>query len=634
MFTDLVGYTSLSQKNEALALRLLGHLEEVLRPIFRKHNGEEIKTMGDAFLVEFASALEAVKCARAVQESLHELNSALPLEQRMMVRVGIHVGDVIHARGDVFGDAVNVASRIESITEPGGICITQQVFDHVRNKADMPAVYLGKQELKNVELPVDVYRVLLPWESKLAQPALSASSHRIVVLPLTNISPDPSDEYFADGLTEELISTVSKIADLKVISRTSAMKYKGLSKSVGEIARELNVGAVLEGSVRKAGNRLRITVQLVEVRRDEHLWSQTYDRELEDVFAIQGDIAQRVAEALEVHLLAREKRRIERKATSNIEAYTLYLKGLHYRGERTEEGLRKAILYFEEALQKDPKFGFAYAGLADCYAQLGDDGILPSKESFPKAKALALRALQLDDTIAEAHAILGGVLEDYYLDLSGAEREFERSIGLNPNYGRVCHCYGVHLACTGRLDQAITEIRKAQEVNPLALDVNDCAANIFIWANHYDEALETCQTMLRIDQDYFPAYQDLAEAYLQKSMFGDAIAALQKAVKLSKGSPSARSRLGYAYGLSGKAGKARKILDGLKEHSKERHVSPISIAMVHLGLGDKEKTLKMLEKACKDRDGGLLGIKYNPVWSGLRSEPRFIAIMNRMGLPS
>jgi len=632
MFTDVAGYTSLSQRNEALALQLLQDHERLLRPIFRKHNGREVKTMGDAFLIEFASALEAVRCACEVQKSLNDLNTTLPSDGRIMVRIGIHVGDVVHSRGDVYGDTVNVASRVQCLVDPGCICITQQVYDHVRNKTEVGAVYLGKLELKNVELPVDAYRVVPPWEKQLPPVSVGEASRRVVVLPLANISPDPNDEYFADGMTEEIISTVSKVGDLKVISRTSAMKYKGVAKTVGEIARELGVGSVLEGSVRKAGNKLRITMQLVDVHKDEHLWSQSYDRNLEDVFAIQSDIAQRVAEALKVQLLAREKRSIEKKATENIEGYNLYLKGLHYRSEGTQESLTSAIKYFEEALRRDPKFALAYAGLADCYAHLGEAGMLPPKETFPKARTLAKKALGLDAGIAEAHATLGAVLEDYYMDLFGAEREFERALSLNPSYGSVCRSYGAHLACMGRLNEAIVEIRRAQELNPLGMDVNDCAAATFTAANRNDEALETCQTMLRIDEDFFPAYEKLAEVYLQKSMFGDAIKTLRKAVKISKGASTVKGRLGYAYGVSGERGKAREMLEELHQDSKRRYVSPVAVAMVHTGLGEKDEAIRWLERAYRERAGGLLSLKIRPIWSSLRSEPSFVKLLTKIGL--
>ncbi|TLY16211.1 MAG: tetratricopeptide repeat protein [Thaumarchaeota archaeon] len=632
MFTDVVGYTSLTQKNEALALKLLQDHERLLRPIFRKHHGREVKTIGDSFLVEFASALEAVECANEVQNSMRELNSTLKPEGRILLRIGIHVGDVVHSRGDVYGDAVNVASRIESLAEPGCICISQQVYDHVRDKSDVSAVYIGKQLLKNVDLPVDTYRVVLPWEEKPPPVTPATSSHRVAILPLVNISPDPNDEYFSDGMTEELISAVSKVGDLRVISRTSVMKYKGAGKTVGEIARELNVGAVLEGSVRKAGARLRITMQLIDVRNDEHLWSQSYDRNLDDVFEIQSDIAKRVAEALEVHLLAKDRQRIEKKATESIEAYTLYLKGLHYRGERTEEGLRKAIRYFEEALLKDSRFALAYQGMADCYAQLAEDGLLPPNEGFPKAKVFAEKALELDATMAAAHATLGAILEDYHWDFSSAEKEFELALAQNPNYGQVCHSYGAHLACVGRLDEAVREIRRAQELNPLALEVNDCAAVIFNCVNEYDKALESCKTMLRIDPNYFPAHQHLAEVYLHKAQFEDAIDVLKTAVEISKGASTVMGRLGYAYAVSGRSGEARKILAELQEDSRQRYVSPVAFALVHCGLGEKNEAIRWLERAYEEKAGGIASLKVRPIWSDLRSEPGFVKLLAQMGL--
>jgi class 3 adenylate cyclase/tetratricopeptide (TPR) repeat protein len=634
MFTDMVGYTALTQKNEPLALELLEKHRASFRACLLKHDGKEVKTMGDSFLIEFASALEAVRCAFSMQQSLETLNSSLPPEERIRLRIGLHVGDVIHSKDDVYGDAVNIASRVEPLAGPGEICVTQQVYDHIRNQLESPVEHLGKVTLKNVELPVDVYRVELPTAKDKAhpKPTTSISTRRIAVLPLANISPNPGDEYFADGMTEELISAVSKIQELRVISRTSAMKYKGTKRSAGEISRELNVGVLLEGSVRKAANRLRISVQLIDVMKDEQLWSQTYDRVLEDVFGIQSDIASRVAEALEVHLLAREKQNLEKRATENIAAYTLYLKGLHHRGERTEEGFRSAIRYLEEAIRKDSKFALAHAALADCYAQLAEEGALPSSEGYAKAKELAQKALTLDDTIAEAHATLGAVLEEYDWDLPGAEREFKQALGLNPNYGQVCRSYGAHLACVGRLDEAVAEIKRAQELNPIALEVNDCAAVIFNCANEYDRALQACQIMLRVDQTYFPAYQDLAEVYLQKSMFDEALDALAKASDLSNGAASVRGRLGYAYAISGKKDRSRNILHELEQDSKKRYVSPVAIALVHCGLGERDEALKWLEKACREHSGGLLSLKVRPLWASLRPDPRFKRLLKRIGL--
>jgi adenylate cyclase len=630
MFSDMVGYSSLAQKNESLALELLEKQRTILRACLLLHRGREVKTMGDGFLIEFASAVDAVQCATSIQKALHESNQATPIDEQVVLRIGIHVGEVVHMDADVYGDAVNVASRMESLAKPGEIYVTQQVYDNIKNKSPVKVDYVGKRNLKNIETPVDVYSVILPFDTPAPKPA-TTTKKRIVVLPLASISPDPGEEYFADGMTEELISTISKIRDIGVISRTSAMKYKGSKKSVAEIAHELSVGTVLEGSVRKASNRLRITVQLIDVPTDEHLWSQTYDRELKDVFSIQSDVAQSVAGALRVHFAAGEKERIEKRPTDDLDAYTLYLKGTYYRGATTEEGYFNAIRYFEDAIKRDPKFALAYSGIADCYARMADEGILSPQQGYPKAKEYADRALELDD-IAEAHATLGAVMGEYYFDQKGAEKEFKLALSLNPNYGKVCNSYGAHLACMGRLDEAMTEIERAHELNPLGLEVNNCAAAIFNAANQFDKSIRFCQTMFRIDENYYPAHLKLADAYLQQSRFDDAIEVLQRAVVISKGAAMVKARLAFAQSRAGRPEEARKILIELDEDSKKRYTTPMAFALIHCGLGEKDSAIMYLEKAREEHAGGLLSVKVTQLWASLRSEPAFAQLVSSIGL--
>ncbi len=630
MFTDMVGFTSLTQKDESLALTMLNEYRGSLRSCLSAHGGREIKTMGDGFLVEFDSALEAVECALSIQESLDQKNAILSPQERMQVRIGIHLGDVVHERGDLFGDSVNIASRIEPLAGPGEIYITQQVYDHIRNRLKSSVGYVGKLSLKNVELPVEVYKVGSLTAQSLAVPLLPQAGHRIVIVPFVNISPRAGDEYFADGMTEELISAVSKVSGLRVISRTSAMKYKGTNKSVREIARELNSDVALEGSVRKAGNKVRINVQLIDVQEDEYVWSQSYDRELEDVFAIQSDIASSAAHALQVRLLATEKQSIEKKATEDISAYNLYLKGLRFRGEGTDKGFRRAIRYFQKALRRDSRFALAYAGLADSYLSLADDGVLPAKEGYPKAEEFAARALKLDETIPEAHATLGAVFEGYYWDFRRAEKEFTLALELNPSYGRVCHSYGLHLALVGKLDQAVAEIKRAQELDPIDLHLNHCAAVVYDWANQYENSLQACQMMLRIDEEWVPAYVSLAEAQAHNSMFDEALQSLKKALKLSKGELYVKGRIAYLYALSGREKEARKILAELEDYSKRKHVSPITFARIYSGLGEKDKALDWLEKAYDERNSNLIYLK-GYTWASLSSSPRFKRLLKKVG---
>src|ERR1700756_3196996 len=413
MFTDMVNYTSMSEKDEALALSLLEEHKQLLRPIFARHGGREVKTIGDGFLVEFPSALEAVRCAVEIQQLMSRRNQGVPSERKILLRVAVHLGDVEHRDGDVYGDAVNIASRIQSLADPGGICITQQVFDHVRNSEEFRTEALGQNQLKNVQTPVTIYRVLPSSEKTKFTRSETLESRRVAALPLTILSSDHQDEYFADGLTEEIINTLSSIPELRVIARTSVMKYKQANKSVGEIGRELKVGTILEGSVRKAGGRVRITIQLIDVRSDAPIWAQKYDRELEDVFKIQTDIAERVADALKINLLRENRALIEQKAPDDIGAYVLYLRGRFYWSRRTKENIKREIAYFGEAMQKDPNYALAHAGMADCYTLMGRHLYLPTKEAFEKAREFANKALELNDRLAEAHTSLAAVLMNY-----------------------------------------------------------------------------------------------------------------------------------------------------------------------------------------------------------------------------
>jgi len=279
MFTDMVGYTALGQKNESLSIVLVEEQRRVIRPILTKHAGREIKTIGDAFLVEFPNAVDAVRCAYDIQRAVREFNLSLASDKRIHLRVGVHVGEVVESQGDILGDSVNVASRIEPLAEDGGVCITRPVYDLVKNKVDIPLSSMGQKSLKNVAEPMEVYKMVLPWEKETMSSPAQLNKNRVAILPFVNMSPDPNDEYFADGITEEMISTVSGISGLSVISRTSVMGFKGTTKKITEIGNELGAGSILEGSFRKAGNKVRVTAQLIDVGRDSHVWAQNYDRD-------------------------------------------------------------------------------------------------------------------------------------------------------------------------------------------------------------------------------------------------------------------------------------------------------------------------------------------------------------------
>ncbi|HVH14932.1 MAG TPA: adenylate/guanylate cyclase domain-containing protein [Candidatus Angelobacter sp.] len=327
MYTDMVGYTALGQIDESLSLALLEEQRKLLRPLFVRHNGHVIKTIGDAFLVEFSSALEAVRCAYDAQRSSREFNISQPADRRIRLRIGLHIGDVVESQGDIAGDAVNVAARIQGVAEEGGVCVTRQVFDQVHDKFELPLKSVGTRSLKNVTSPLEMFKMVMPWEKESSFSQARLDAHRVAVLPFANMSSDPNDSYFADGITEEIISTLSGVSGLSVVARTSVFGYKGTTKKVQEIGKELGAGSILEGSFRKAANRIRVTTQLIDVEKDRHVWAENYDRDLEDVFVVQTDIAERVSDKLRVKILAGEMDRIVKRPTESTKAYALYLRG-------------------------------------------------------------------------------------------------------------------------------------------------------------------------------------------------------------------------------------------------------------------------------------------------------------------
>ena len=455
--------------------------------------------------------------------------------------------------------------------------------------------------------------------------------HRIVVLPLANISPDPKDEYFADGLTEELISSISNISELSVISRTSAMTFKGTGKKVGEIGKELDVGSVLEGSVRKSGNRMRIAVQLIDVRDDKHLWSQNYDREFDDVFAVQGDIAKQVADALRVRILPRESRQIEKRPTESTEAYGLYLKGRFLWNERTKQALLKAIEYFKQATILDPKFALAYSGIADSYAVLADHQHLPLLEVHQKTRENALKAVQLDESSAEAHTSLASVLEDEY-NWDGAEREFKRAIELNPNYATAHHWYGIFLSRVGKLDKSLHEASKAQLLDPLSPQIAVSLGFVYDGMKKYDLAESLMRKVLEVEPNFLTARGCLQLVYLHTGRHSEAETEVREILRLSNGLPWVKAWMAAGFAFAGRKEEARTILDEVKALPLETYVGAQPIVYAYVGLGEKEKAVELIEREYETRASWLPQLAQDPLLASIRLEPRVIEVLKKIGL--
>src|SRR6202795_257336 len=457
-----------------------------------------------------------------------------------------------------------------------------------------------------------------------------AGIRSLAVLPLENLSGDASQNYFADGMTDELITDLAQISALRVISRTSVMAYKGARKPLPQIARELNVDAVVEGTVLRSGDEVRITAQLIEASTDKHLWSQSYEGELRDTLALQNKVASAIADQIRISLTPQEQAALKNVRVVNPEAYESYLKGRYFWNKRTADGLKVALAYFNQAIEEDPKYPQAYSGLADTYALLGDwqYSVIPPREAFPRAKAAAIKALELDSALGEAHNSLAFVLDGFDWDFDAASKEFHRAIELNPGYATAHHWYAWHLSLLGRFDEAIAEMKMAQNLDPLSLIINADLAELLILADSYDESIRQSRKTIEMDPNFAVAHNQLAQAYLQKHMYDEAVAELKRAVQLSGDSPTCIANLARAYVASGKRSEALELLSDLKKRSNPAYSNAPEIAIIYVSLGDTDQAMIWLEKGYDERFNP--GVLLRPGFDPLRTDSRFQNLLHRV----
>jgi len=631
MFTDVVGYTSMSSRDEETALGLLGRHRALLNSVFPKYEGRVVKTMGDGFLVEFASAVEAVDCAVEVQAQMGRFNSSLVDDQKILVRIGIHVGDVVHSGGDVLGDAVNVASRVEPLAGPGGICVTRQVVDQVEGKVKWPLESMGMRELRNIPNPFEVFSVGVEPVGPALERRPASDRHRVAILPFNNLSPDPNDRYFADGMTEELISTVSRIPNLTVISRASAMRYRDSTLPSSRVGSELGVSAILEGSVRKAGNRVRIAAELIDVGSDKYVWSQSFDRDLTDIFAVQGEIAQQVAEGLKVQLLSSEREKLGEKQTGSLEAYNLYLRGRYYWNERTEEAVKRAIGYFEAALKADPGYAKAYTGLADCYLILANYEWMPPAEGGKRAKECVMKALALDETMAEAHASMGLIQANHEWDFARAVIELDRAIELNPSYASAYHWRATVFEYMGKNNEALLAIRKALELDPYSIVIRQALGVVLLHGGRLDEAMMELGKLAEENPRLPSVHFWLVLTRLARSEYPEAMEEGKKEFETDNYDEGAKLDLAFACSEAGDKKEAARLVDEVLA-KKDVYYSPCSVGIALLSLGREEEGAAWLERACKERDGSLLYFRSFPMYEKFRSYQGWAELERKMGI--
>jgi TolB-like protein/DNA-binding winged helix-turn-helix (wHTH) protein len=457
--------------------------------------------------------------------------------------------------------------------------------------------------------------------------------HSLAVLPLENLSRDPTQDYFADGMTDALIADLSKIRALRVISRTSSMHYKGTKKALQQIAKELKVDGVVEGSVTRSGNRVRITAQLVHAGTDQHLWAETYERDLGDVLKLQGEMAQTIAQQVRIRLTPQQQAQLGAAPAVNPSAYEAYLRGRYFWNQRTEAGLWKSVELFQNAITIDPNSALPYAGLADAYQVLGSWTVeaAPPAEISPKAKAAVERAVQLDATLAEARTVLAGLKHSDW-DWNGAEAEYRAAIELNPNYAHAHHWYSQLLCELGRFDDGVAEADRAHALDPLNLMYGIDVGMRLYWARRYKEAIAPIQRTLELDSSFRVGHRFLGQVYEQNGMFGEAITELRRAADLSDKNPIDLGALGHAYAVTGQRHEALQVLEELRQLSSKRYVSSYEFALIYTGLGERESSLRWLDKAFQEHSAWMLHLKVDPRLDPLRGEVRFQTLMHRVGL--
>jgi len=673
MFTDMVGYSALAQRDDKLALELLEEHRQLLRGIFARFNGTEIKTIGDGFLIEFHSALEAAQCGIEIQRTLAKRNHDVTAERRIELRIGIHIGDVVHRAGDVYGDGVNIASRIEALAGAGGICVSMDVERQIRNALEARFEKLASTELKNISVPMDLFRIVLPWEQRSAvvtksearsrpsgrkfatvgsallllliigigwwwttqsrraspSPAAPSAVHSadqksIAVLPFVDMSQAKDQEYFCDGISEEILDALAKVDGLRVVARTSSFSFKGKNADVGEVANKLNVENVLEGSLRREGNRIRITAQLINARDGFHLWSDTYERELKDVFAVQDEITRSIVDALKIKLAVAPPAR----PRQNTEAYDLYLQGLYLSNKSDEESFRKSLNLFQRALDKDPNLARAWTGIAKDWGWLADAYVKPL-EAYPKVKEAASKALALDERDAEARSYLGDSIRILDRNFSRDEAELKRALEIDPNSADAHLLMSFLKSAQGQLEEAVQEIEEAERLDPLSPPICFVAVLWYRSADRIEDAIHAGQRSVQLDPNYVYFDPPLADAYREKGDFNQAVALYEKA-QAATHFPS--PGLGITYAKMGRREDARRILDQLIEKSRQQYVAADSIAAVYVALGEKDEALRWLERAFEEHSGSFYSYMFRPEFRPLRSDPRFSDLLRRIGI--
>jgi len=633
MFTDIMGYTAMMQQDETFALNKLNRFRNQLRARVGEFRGEIIQYYGDGCLIIFTSSADAVNCARILQQDFREA-------PQVPVRIGIHLGDILVNDGNIFGDCVNVTSRIESIGVPGSVLLSDAIKKQIQNKQGFELTSLGHFEFKNVAEPMEIFALTndgfpvpgLEGNGKLKE---QKKVKTIAVLPFVNMSNDADQEYFSDGIAEEIINSLTHLNELKVAGRTSSFQFKGKSVDLREIGEKLGVHNVLEGSVRKQGNHLRITAQLINLDDGYHLWSEKYDRDIDDLFAIQDDIAIAITEKLKLTLLEKDRVQILKSPTRNKEAYDLYLKARFYSARRGSS-LITSLGYFQKAIELDPDFALAYAGYADANITVATHCFALSKDPMTRARQFSEKAIQLQPSLPEPYCCLGYYYSNYEWNWEEAKKNFLHAIELNPEYAQGHFRYSWnYLACVeGKFEEADKQGAIAIQLEPLSALCYAHYSLTLHFGGKFTEAIAACKTGIDLDPNSFLCHFSAGGVYTSLGQYDEAISAYETALALSNRHHFALSPLILTLCVKGDFGKATQLMDELKEKSLKGYVAPTLLAFATAYLDDLHKAFDLLEKAYQDRDPTLLMLKYHPlIPPPLKGDPRYYQMLDKIGFP-
>ncbi len=658
MFTDIVGYSTMMSEDEKQALQILEKNREIHKSAIRKFNGEFIKEIGDGTLSIFQSSLDAVNCSLEIQK-------ACCSESSLMVRIGIHIGDILLKENDVFGDGVNIASRIEAVGEPGGIYISEKVYDDIKNKTDIYVEFIGEKTLKNISDPVKIYSIVNSEQKKdlsklqLTQPRKTRKKlikmvtgilllgiviiillivfnkinngkqqkesgeveKSIAVLPLKNWSQEDEYSYLGDAVADEIILQLTNIKDIRVLSLTSTLRYKDDPKPIPQIAEELGVNYIMEGGIQRHKDDLSIRIQFIRAKNEDHLWGEEYDGKWEDIYKIQDEIAINIALQLQTVLSPKEIKDIEKEPTQNFEAYRLYLKGQSIKIAASKPNIIEAINYFKQAIKLDSNFAEAWSGLAYSYSLLMWYAP-PSMHVYPEAKKAALRALELDKNLDYAY-VSSGMVNLIAWEWKAAENNFKKALKLNINHSSIHISYGLILTYTGRLEEAIEEMNKAVTLDPLSVGAVNNLGMAYVTAHNYKEVIRVTEDALSIFS-IKDLHTYLGQAYLYEGLHDKALNVFMQQEN--------EFWTGITYAVMGEGDKAKEILNDIEKKEETEYVSPFFKSLLLFSLELNDQGFDALEKAYEIHDLELTEIKTYPLLDRIKSDPRYLEMLKKMGL--